>query len=224
MYLKSLVCAPGATGVLLGATGVSPVLRARATCGIGFLCVALGTVFATELAQGAEKMPPLEPLARDAQPWPNSLLVPAPLPPSLPPAVISREPWAADASRQKRLRPRPATDLPSPGWNSGLTLPAPWLTPSRPLARAASPDAALLQGPWRETGPDPDGADAASDPTRHQSQGLATSAKPDLRDRPAPFVRLTIPDPFEAIEALRFTRPASDDELPVAAYGLLPKP
>ncbi len=54
----------------------------------------------------------------------------------------------------------------------------------------------------------------ADDPTA----AAALSAAPPRRDRPAPFLRLTLPNPFEHRDALRLPRLAEDAQPPPPAY------
>jgi len=142
----------------------------------------------------------------------SGLLAPVPGRSHLPPAVMDRAPRRGDAAKQPPLRVRPGADVPPLAWESGVVLPAPWLAASGPPAYAPSPDAAWLISPWRAMGPDADRATASSDPTWHPSYRALLATVPTLRHKPAPFLRLAIPEPFDSATALRPDQQPADDD------------
>jgi hypothetical protein len=65
---------------------------------------------------------------------------------------------------------------------------------------------------------------AFADPTQQQSRDAVVAAEPPYRQRLAPFVKLTLPDPFELVNEIRLLRPPADNEPPVSMNALPAKP
>lgn len=207
------VCAAGAAAVgLVIAAGTGRSAAARRTEAPG----ATGGAVRRMLLPG--------PFATAPQPWPSNTLMPPARLSYLRPARIGEKPRRGDAARQKPIRLRPLPDLPELAWESDSSRPYPALPPSSPPAYAASPDPARLSSPRDRTGPDPDRPGLSSDPTLAQSHRAALSAAPELRQKPAPFQRLVIPNPFELAEALELHSPPSDDDPPAGPEGPPPGP
>ena len=110
------------------------------------------------------------------------------------------------------------------GLGSELFPQAPWLAPSAPPAFVASPNAARAAAAWREVGVDTARPEPASDPTWDQVQARTLATPAELRQKPAPFVRLAIPDPFENITAVRLEHPPPDADPPAASLDLPSRP
>ena len=55
---------------------------------------------------------------------------------------------------------------------------------------------------------------ALADPTLPASRSAVLSAALPERSRPAPFVRLTLPDPFEHRDAVRLRSPVGEEQVP----------
>ena len=153
------------------------------------------------------------------EPWRSDRLIPVPVRSWLPPAEVYRgsELLPSEAKRPAGLRPT-ADEPPLAPPSSLLPVSRPPL-PAGPLARAASPDVAGLPADSL-TGSSPGEADPAGDATLDPSRQTVLATAAGLRQGPAPFLRLTIPDPFEAITAVQLRRPPPDDDAPVAASDL----
>jgi hypothetical protein len=66
-------------------------------------------------------------------------------------------------------------------------------------------------------------ATPAEDPTAADSAAAALSAAPPRRVTPAPYLRLTVPDPFEHRDVLRLPRPDTDHQPPAPVPIQLPE-
>lgn len=205
------------------------------------VCVALAAAGAALMA-GAEKpeapartgaieaqlkaAPPFVPLAPAAAPvpWPSSTLVPAPKGSWLPPAEVRTEPRAVAASGPPAPRARRAADLPPLADVSGPPAPASRQLDAGPPAAAPAPDINVLPilplRLWYQL----DRYAPLADPTRGPSREAAVAAEPPFRQSLAPFVRLSIPDPFEFLNEIRLLRPPADSEPPVTLKSRAPKP
>ncbi|MGD0091350.1 MAG: hypothetical protein ABSE73_15645 [Planctomycetota bacterium] len=142
----------------------------------------------------------------------------------LPRAATAQTPSRADAARQQTLRPRSATDRPLVARTWGNSDNRPVLPPACAPALVASPDPARTSLPWRETSPDESKADRASDPAQDQVLQMLLAAKPELRGKPAAFLRLAIPDPLELVKPVRLQKPPPDNDPPAAGSDSPPKP
>jgi hypothetical protein len=111
--------------------------------------------------------------------------------------------------------------VPARAWEACVR---PFLLPVRALAFAISPDPARLARPWRDTDADPARAAAAADPVEEQIRRVTFAGKPELRQKPAPFLRLAIPDPLGPATALRLLQQPPDADPPAAAADKPPKP
>lgn len=139
-------------------------------------------------------------------PPPRTLEAPElPLPPNLAPPAL-----AVPKTGYTALRPRsPSEDLPRPDPRDELAaLPA---LPAGARVRLTAPDV-NRPAPLPYLGQKQAENSAAEDGTAEASTLAATTAKPPQRGGPAPFARLTVPDPFEH----RRTPPATltDNKLP----------
>jgi len=158
------------------------------------------------------------------QPSPSSALVPAPRGTWRPPlADVLRLPRLLPSEHDRPVRPRPVADLPLLGRGSP-SLPPPRLPPATPQARAASPDPNRLPLLPAGSRPNPNHADATSDPTLGQARQALLWTIGGLRRSPAPFLRLTIPDPFEAVTAVQFRHCPADDDTPAVLPDLPGRP
>ena len=66
-------------------------------------------------------------------------------------------------------------------------------------------------------------ATLVEDPTAAASTSAALSAAPPQRVNPAPYLRLTLPDPFEHRDVVRLPRPNNDHQPPAPAPIQLPE-
>ncbi|MGB2820565.1 MAG: hypothetical protein WBF17_06255, partial [Phycisphaerae bacterium] len=62
------------------------------------------------------------------------------------------------------------------------------------------------------------------DLTAAESRQVLLATAPHLRAKPAPFLRLAIPDPFAAITAVQLRSAPPDDEPPDANHDLPERP
>ena len=132
------------------------------------------------------------------------------------PLVVQKAPRLAETSKQQPLRLRASADLPAPAFQPTDPASRPSLEPSGPPARAAAPDAARLARPWRETSPDPDRASMTADPVQDQVLRVTLAISPELRQRPAPYLHLAIPDPLSPSGVVRLQKEPPDNDPPVA--------
>jgi hypothetical protein len=183
------------------------------TCATTSLCLLLA-----DRAFAADTL--LPPLAAP-QPWPSAA---ATSHRSYLPSAVTNTPRLAEAARQQPLRLRPAADLPALAWSSGISLRAPHLTPGTSLARIASADAGVSPQSLRETQPDQGRPDIATDPAQDQVSRLTLASTPELRQKPAPFVRLAIPDPAGLPAVIGLPKPPPDNDAPVAVTDSPPRP
>jgi hypothetical protein len=141
----------------------------------------------------------------------------------LPPAVFSRDGRRAEAAQWQPMRLRPATDRPALGGALGPTMPPPYLIPAGPLTYAASPDVQRLTPPWRWVTAEPDRPDTSRDPATEASRRRLLATPAELRKKPAPLLRVTIPNPLEQIVELRLTKPRPDVDPPARDCSAPPK-
>ena len=169
------------------------------------------------------RLTPLPPLAA-AQAWPTSMLGAVPGRSYLPSAVFTTDPRRAEAAKQHAIGLRATFDRPVVAWDTGLAPQSPYLTPAGPLAYTPSTDSAALVPALRATSADQERAVPAADPAMEASRGKLLSTVPEMRCRPAPFLKLSIPDPAESLVPIRLTKPPPDIDPPAASYQLPPKP
>jgi hypothetical protein len=167
---------------------------------------------------------PLPPLAAAPVPPGSSTLVPMPPAWWLPAAITVHGPHALGPVTQRPLFLRGTPDLPpvaerrSPPWTPPVQLAA------GPLARADAPDPAAVPMPALRHRPNIDRPDAAYDPTEDQSRQRALAAVTSLRKAAVPFLRLTIPDPYETRAALEFRKVLPDADPPAACLAMPQRP
>jgi len=189
----------------------------------GLLCASVSlwcaVLPAAEGAPAPTLLPPAPlPALRDS--WGADTVIPGKS--CLPPAVTGT-PRRAEAARQQPLKPRPNADLLAPPWLCGGEARRPVLAPATDLVFAPSRDASQVSQDWRENSPDPDRPDAASDPAQAQAGKRTLATKPELRQKPAPFLRLAIPDPQGAAAGVSLQKTPPDSDPPAAA-GAPPRP
>jgi hypothetical protein len=142
------------------------------------------------------------------------------LPPPLGQAALPRL-SAEKASRPARPGPLPE-DTPLLSYYGTPPQPhEPALTPGV-LAKAPSPSVGRPVPPPVLGQPVPDPA-PLDDPTTDASLAAALAAPMPSRTNPAPFLKLTLPDPFENRETGRLRGTPPEDGSPVAATPQLPK-
>ena len=151
----------------------------------------------------------------------RALLHPAPVRDWLPPANPLLLPRILPAdSNHVAVAPR-AADLPE----LALSQAGPQqevILPAGVLVSAASVDTEHLFTRPPETTPDPHAASAV-DPTERQSNTSAVAAQPPMRQTPAPFANLVIPQPEDS-EAAQVKDPLPDNDAPVAYWDYPARP
>jgi hypothetical protein len=160
----------------------------------------------------------------EQHPWTSAALLPQLSRSHLPPATAGGETRPGEAAWQRPMRLRPTADRPEVAWRAELFPQAPWLVPSAPPVYVASPNAGRAAAAWREVGSDAARPEPDTDPTRDQVQARTLAPPAELRQKPAPFVRLAIPDPFENVTAVRLDQPPVDADPPAASLDLPSRP
>jgi len=208
------------------------VLRSVA-CGLAFCAVSAVAILVVAAAPRTKaKAPDAEavlpdPLYTAPQPWESDTLLPPSRPEYLPRVRIGEESRRGDTAKHMPMHPRPAVVLPEQARKSDASQPYPFLEQSSGPVHEDSPDPEQLFIPARLAGPDAGRPRISTDPTGDQSRQAALAAVPRLRQKPASFARLTIPDPFAVTEplALHTTPPDNDPPEPLqdsAAGATLP--
>lgn len=142
-------------------------------------------------------------LASEPQPWRSDTVLPNSQHWFLPTARPGHESPNAKAPKLKALNIRPTTLAAEYAMETHGVQPFPDLPPTSPLAWADFPDPSELSVPITLSDPDAGGAKLSNDPTSGQSRLTVLAVHPPLRQAPAAFLRLVIPDPFALVEAVR---------------------
>jgi hypothetical protein len=135
--------------------------------------------------------------------------------PSVPlPAFKGKPPQPGFKVPGKITRPRELReDAPLGGYHGEPRPPGAIRLSTEPLARWPSPDPELpvplpiLAQPHMDRAP-------LADPTVDASNAAALETAMPMRDAPAPFLRINLPDPFEHQQAIRLRTPPSEDPMP----------
>lgn len=143
-------------------------------------------------------------LAPEPQPCPSDTILPNTRQWFLPAARPGYEPPSAKVPRIEAIHMRPTTLAGEYAMEAHGAQPYPELPPMSPLVWAPSTDSSELSVPVPLSGLDGGDAKLSSDPTSGQSRLAVLVGRPLLRRAPAPFLRLTIPDPFGLIDAVKF--------------------
>jgi len=148
-------------------------------------------------------------------------IVPAPFRTWLPAPVTSDQPRRLPGDQVRPLRAGPALDVP-PVADAAVLLapPARVRLPGVLPPAIASPDPAHV--PVDSIAVRATLGDRADveDPTAQEAARSVTAATPPLRQTPAPFLKLSIPDPSPLAGAPALKIPPPDDDPPVTAPGL----
>jgi len=162
---------------------------------------------ARKVARGDARMMPMTgSLAPEPQPWPSDTILPNTKHWFLPTARAGHESPNANTktSRLKPIHMRQTILATEYATDTHGVQPYPDLPPMSPLVWASFPDPSELSVPIILSGPDGDDAKLSSDPTSVQSRFSALAEQPPLRQKHVAFLRLTIPDPFALVEAVKF--------------------
>ena len=77
---------------------------------------------------------------------------------------------------------------------------------------------------WTDTSADAARPDTTRDPVETQTRRETLSQLPELRQKPAPFVRVAIPDPLENQRLIGLHELPADNDVPLASTGTPPRP
>ena len=159
---------------------------------------------ARKVAKGDTGVMPMPgPLASEPQLYPSDAILPNTRQWFLPAARPGYEPPNVKPPRLEVIHMRPTTLAGEYAMEARGAQPYPELPPMSPLAWAPSTDPSELSVPVPLSGRDGGGAKLSNDPTSAQSRLAVLTGRPVLRQAPAPFLRLTIPDPFGLIDAVK---------------------
>jgi hypothetical protein len=209
-----------------------------AACAVAvFACRRLETVAASPLPAAnkdelreqlnpVHQLPPL-PARFTALPSPNpATITPVPIRSFLPQATTSDQPRLLPGDRRTAISaPFSSGEIPM---LIAASTTAPILLAATPLAAATSPDPAhwtvwITNNPTPESRGRPtqwDRPQLTTDPTGEGSRALALAPPSGLRESPPPFLRISIPDPYEQITIAELRNPPPDDEAPVRSLSL----
>jgi len=77
---------------------------------------------------------------------------------------------------------------------------------------------------WTETPVDAARPERTADPVEAQIRREILARAPELRQKPAPFLRVEIPDPLATARQLSLREQPADSSTPIAASGIAPRP
>ncbi len=77
---------------------------------------------------------------------------------------------------------------------------------------------------WTETPADSARPERSGDPVEAQIRREILARVPELRQKPAPFLRVDIPDPLENSRQLSLREQPADSSAPVTVSGIPPRP
>ncbi len=163
--------------------------------------------------------------ATPSAPWNPSTIFPVPVRTWLPPAD-SFEKTSALPGDQRIPKTAPFSLPETPLASPPVSLPAPLVLPATPLANAIGPDPTRVTV-WIATSPAPetrgrpptwDRPQLATDPTETIIHAAPLAPPTGLRETPPPFLRVSLPDPFEQINIAELRTPPPEIDAPVASF------
>jgi hypothetical protein len=165
---------------------------------------------------------------------PAALPVQKPLPRMVPPAVKNPAPALTPAgvsipklppeAGAAALKPAAvAEELPLSGYAGNPGLPALEILEVGLAVSVPSPDVNKPPVLFQVTQPTPD-ATAPSDPTQEASHQAALSGAPSPRSEAAPFLRLSLPDPFVNRRVSDLDETPPEDATPITVTPVVPGP
>lgn len=178
----------------------------------------------SELLTPTLSAPPLTAATPSAQ-WNPATIFPVPFRPWLPPAESAEKPRVVSGDqRVPNSAPfsLPTAPLPSPD----VALPAPLALPATAREFSIGPNPALITV-WIATSPAPemrgrppawDRPQLATDPTEAIIRTAPLATPTGLRETPPPFLRVSLPDPFEQITIAELRTPPPETDAPVASF------
>ena len=178
---------------------------------------------ARKIAKGDTRMMQIPAtLAPKPQPRPADTIVPNTPNWFLPAARPGHEAPGAKAPRLLGLHIRPTILASEYAMETYGVQRYPDLPPQSPLAWIPFPDPSELSVPVVLSGPDASSAKLSNDPTSGQSRLAVLNGRPLLRQTHAAFLRLTIPDPFALIDAVKLEIEAMPPDNDPPAVPLTP--
>lgn len=181
--------------------------------------IKLAAVAGAELVRAALSPPqqtefPAVPYRAQPEPWRGMRFDPPPASVMTPPAaVVRQQSQLLEQDQQITLRVPAARDIPPVGLAINLPRPERPEFAVAPLAYSRSIDPTRFAAFVTKLAPTVSPNDT-NDVTLSASRAMTLTLLPALRTLPAPFLPLTIPDPFEHIRALRLRQPIPDADAP----------
>ncbi len=178
----------------------------------------------SELLEPTLSAPPLTAATPSAQ-WNPATIFPVPFRPWLPPGESLEKPRVVPGDqRMPNTAPfsLPTAPLPSPD----VALPAPLVLPATAREFFIGPNPALITV-WIATSPAPemrgrppawDRPRFATDPTDGIIRTAPLATPTGLREKSPPFLRVSLPDPFEQINIAELRPPPPETDAPVASF------
>ncbi len=142
----------------------------------------------------------------------------------LPPTETPSGPRILPEERRSTAKRRPTLDVSLLTSETDPARPTVPFLPAGLLVSAPSPDPVVAPPLAPIARLIPDVPTVSSDPTGDGSRRAAMTILSVLRDQPAPFLRLTIPNPFENAQAVRVRTPIPDADEPAASSSRPPLP
>jgi hypothetical protein len=166
---------------------------------------------------------PLPPLQDAPEPAASSTLVPAPIRPLLPAVQTESNTRVLASDGQSLVRLRPSAEMPAFAFAADDQPPERRILPAGPPARVPAADSSEATLP-PDLAIDADRPGPQNDQTEDRTRQTVLDRPPLLRQSSSPFLRLTIPDPYENVTPVRMRQFPPDDHAPVTPGDLPPKP
>lgn len=168
---------------------------------------------------------PLAPSVTGPVPPPGARLIEPAMALHLPLAAVRQGPrMPAPVGTVGQAPVRPSADIPPLASDSGVSRPERPLLAAGPLAYVPPRDPSRVPLVVGGSRPDAARSTIVADPTENASRARALAAAPPLRDRQAPPLRLSVPDPFEFENLLALRRPPADADPPAPCFARPARP
>jgi hypothetical protein len=178
----------------------------------------------SELLTPTLSAPPLTAATPAAQ-WNPATIFSVPVRPWLPPAESAEKPRVVPGDQRIPATAPfslPTAPLPSPD----IALPAPLVLPATPREFSIGPNPAhiivrIATNPTPDTRGRPpawERPQLATDPTGAIIRAAPLATPTGLRETPPPFLRVSLPDPFELINIAELRPPPPETDAPVASF------
>src|SRR5688500_9480567 len=160
------------------------------------------------------------PVASSAPPPPPTTILPLPYRTWLPPAGGPSAPRPLAGESARPMRAGPALDVPPLADAAAPPAPSPVRPPAVAPPAVASPEPGRMPVTAVASGAAPRVlADPVTERAVRASAQAVTAAAPPLRETPAPFLKLAIPDPSPVAGGPELRNPPADQDPPVTAPG-----